>query len=170
MKLLKNTTLLFIASIFILTGSCKKYPDGPLLSIHSKEHRVAGDWVVEYFSINGFDSTNHLKNHPCYGFYSFSKIENGRTEFSYISNGYNGSDTNYYYSSFGKWKFENNKRNITITIDYTNRPWRHFNLGIFSESQATLWQIQRLTEKDMWLKGTYPDGREYFVKLEQKNV
>jgi hypothetical protein len=171
MKLLKNATLLFIASAFILTASCKKYPDGPLLSLHTKAHRVDGRWNLDYLSINGYDSTSEFKNHRYYGFYQFIKEKEGRTEFNYYSYGSYGIDTNYWYAIGGEWAFDDHKNNIRISgIFNGGQPWRHFNLGIFNESQATLWQIQRLTEKDMWLKGTYPDGREYFVKLEQKNA
>jgi hypothetical protein len=161
MKLLKNTTLLFIAFTFILTASCKKYPDGPLLSLRTKEHRVIGEWNVEYFSINGYDSTEYLKGQPLFGTYFFEK-EDGRHIFGYISN-------DRLHSVGGKWEFRSNKKNIEIDIDHTSYTWVNFNLVIFSITKKTLWQIQRLTEKEMWLKGTYTDGREYFIKLELKS-
>lgn len=159
-KLLKNSILFFIAFILIITASCKKYPDGPLLSLRTKEHRVIGEWYVEYFSVNGNDSTANLKSQPTYGTYIFKK-EKGRTQFYYISN-------SRLYNAVGIWGFENHKSNIYIEMNHASHPWSYFNLVIFNSSQNTLWQIQRLTEKEMWLKGTYPDGREYFIKLKLK--
>jgi hypothetical protein len=161
MKLLKNSTLLFIAFAFILTASCKKYPDGPLLSLRTKEHRVVGDWNVEYFSINGYDSTAYLKGQLYYGYYSFSKENEGRAGYTYNS-------YNHQYGAGGQWYFDNGKRILRIDSG-SESAGKHFNLGAFAADKVS-WVIRRLTEKEMWLKANYTDGREYFVKLEQKKV
>ena len=57
---MKKILLLFI-TIVLLYG-CKKYPDGPAISLLSKESRITGEWDVEYFSVNGYDSTEYLKS------------------------------------------------------------------------------------------------------------
>ena len=163
MKLLKAIALLLI--IMTLVPGCKKYPDGPLLSLHSKAERVAGDWVVDYFSINGNDSTAYLQNHSGYEYYSFQKEKDGRDPFSYRS--FSSDSASFYYAT-GSWAFDDHKNNIGISTEYFHPSTHHFNLGLFNESQSTLWQIQRLTEKEMWLKGTYTDGREYYFKLKIK--
>jgi hypothetical protein len=166
-RLLIYIAVLFVATILVTT-SCKKYPDGPYVSLHTKLHRVVGEWEVEYLSINGFDSTTYLHNHPLSGTYIFSKWKEGRpAEFCYNSSGCRSADTTRWFSACGTWDFRNHKNQIELECDY-NAPWKEFNLGLVNKNQRTLWQIQRLTEKEMWLMGTYPDGREYYMKL--KNI
>ena len=77
--------------------SCKKYPDGPWLSLHSKEVRLCKSWDVSYFSINGYDSTPYLKNQPFYGKYRFERRKDDHSLFP--TNGicfYDCNNINYY--------------------------------------------------------------------------
>jgi hypothetical protein len=154
-KFIRNSLLFLTAFAFIITASCKKYPDGPLLSLHSKEHRVGGTWDVEYFSINGSDSTNYLRSKYFYGMYDFVTTHN--------------SDDCYYrsttlgYSTYGKWMLLNNNRDLQVGFDfYDSLHTEH--VGPYRAENA-MWEIRRLTEKEMWLKNTYSDGREYLVKF-----
>jgi len=152
----------------LLTG-CKKYEDGPWLSLRSKEHRILGEWAVDYFSINGYDSTAYLKSQALYGTYSFEKPDHGYPGgFVYNCAGNRGADTSKYYSQEGKWEFSNDKKNIIITSNYDYPPWRHFNIGPYTALGVITWRIMRLEEKELWLKMTYTDGREYFIKFTLK--
>ena len=108
MKTIKQFLFLFIAVIFICSIACKKYPDGPLLNIYTKQHRIAGSGDVEYISVNGYDYTNYLKSQLLYGKYKFwagkgDRLDGG--EFVYTSN-----DNNYI--SGGDWQFINNKKQL----------------------------------------------------------
>jgi hypothetical protein len=152
-NIFRNLILFTIASAFILTASCKKYPDGPLLSLQTKAHRIVGLWDVEYFSINGYDSTSYLKRQPFYGMYSFTNKDHSL--YCY----YKASDDDYYL--YGHWKFAANKKDISIFFNFHSYP-EH--LGPYRAESAT-WEIRRLTEKEMWLKTNYSDGREYFLKF-----
>ena len=155
MKIIFKILFLF-ALLFII--SCKKYPDGPLLSLHSKEHRIAGSnnkkWDVSYFSINGYDSTSYLKNQSGYGKYQFEREKDGRAVFVCLS-------TDLVYGIGGYWKFSNHKNNIQVNAHSLNA--MHFNLGPYAADDQS-WVIQRLTETDLWLKCTY-NNKEYFVKF-----
>jgi hypothetical protein len=156
-KNMTKTIELFLSVIFLgvlVTSSCKKYPDGPLLSLWTKEHRIVGTWDVEYFSINGHDSTEYLKSKPFYGMYSFDNRNN--SNYCY----YNSSNENYHL--YGWWQLENDKKNITIDFNidsvYTEQmgPYR---------AKSSSWEIRRLAEKEMWLKTNYSDGKEYYIKF-----
>jgi hypothetical protein len=165
---IRNLFLLSIVSAFMLTASCKKYPDGPLLSSQTKEKRVSGRWGVEYFSINGYDSTAYLKSQRYHGFYEFRRRKDGRREFGYNSYGNYGTDTSHQFYVGGMWDFRNFKNSLLIEkIDNVGAPWRHFNLGLFSENGNIFWEIRKLTENEMWLTGNYSDGREYYFRLKQ---
>ena len=155
MKKLKQIALLFIVIAFITSSSCKKYPDGPLLSLHSKEHRIVGTWIVDYYSINGYDSTSYLQGQPYYGKYIFYKRKpdgDDYAEFVLL-------DNNNIYVSDGHWFFTNNKKNI----DIDQSPLTQFYMNPYI-ARAISWEIRRLTVSDLWLKTTY-NGKEYFMKL-----
>jgi hypothetical protein len=50
---IKITLLLCIIFGTLIFNSCKKYPDGPLLSLRSKQHRMVDKWEVTSYSCNG---------------------------------------------------------------------------------------------------------------------
>lgn len=160
MKLLKKIILLFIAFIFII--SCKKYPDGPLLNLYTKKHRIMGTWDVDYFSINGYDSTAYLKSKPFYGMYWFGKGDLEHDPPALYDSNTPG------YTANGHWNFESKKNFIHITFDINNNINLPNNIaskiGPYRDNNVS-WEIRRLTEKEFWLKTNYTDGREYFVKF-----
>ncbi|MDO9000020.1 MAG: hypothetical protein Q7W45_09665 [Bacteroidota bacterium] len=75
--------LKFIAVTIILSAlliptiqSCKKYPDGPTISLRSRAERVANTWKVENYKINGNDYTSlvssYTETYTKQGAYSYS--------------------------------------------------------------------------------------------------
>jgi len=143
------------------TTACKKYPDGPLLSFETKMNRIAGietkQWNVDYYSINGYDSTAYLQAQPYYGQYSFySKKSKNPNGFFFSSN--NSTD-----AASGDWKFVNNKEDLNILLTFHSPSFLQFNTNPYIGRDVT-WKIRRLTDSDLWLKTTY-NGKEYFMKL-----
>lgn len=61
----------------LFLSSCKKYPDGPLLSLRTRTHRLVGTWEVESYIVYGIDSTGYLKSSSFYGTYQIEPEENG---------------------------------------------------------------------------------------------
>lgn len=150
--MLKKNVLLFC--VIILLATCKKYPDGPLLSLYTKEHRVLGIWDVEYFEVNGYDSTSFLKGQPFYGKYRFEKNRD-RSLFRYEAN-------DQQYNLGGYWSFQNHKEEICITFEaYTALG----NIGPY-RAAGIIWKIRRLKEKELWLETSYA-GKNYFLKFSQ---
>lgn len=155
-KTFRNFILFSIASAFILTGSCKKYPDGPLLNFQSKLKRLVGVWDVEYFEINGYDSTSYLKSKPYYGMYRFIK-EPGEVNYYFNYENDNG------YLNSGNWGFHNKKNDVQVGLTPLTQFLDH--LGPYRACENIMWEIRKLTEKELWLKTTYKDGRTYLVKF-----
>lgn len=158
--MIKYKNILFIALAIIFIAGCKKYPDGPLLSLHSKEKRIIGIWSVDYFSIDGYDSTSYLQAQPYSGKYGIhSGIDQGKKLFGYYSKDYPAPNPTPNYNGTGYWMFLNHKESIYI----------HFKnyfagaCGPFRANDIT-WDIRRLTGSDLWLKTTF-NGKEYFVKF-----
>jgi hypothetical protein len=48
-------TTLILATILLV--ACKKYEEGPTLSLRSKTARVAGNWTLESYTVDGQDQT-----------------------------------------------------------------------------------------------------------------
>lgn len=159
MKKLKQIALLFTSIALVTISSCKKYPEGPLISLHSKEKRIVGTWVVDYYSINGYDSTSYLQAQPYYGkYYIYSEIHGDTYVFSLVTD--NGTTC----GTTGHWRFANKKKDLNIQQSIggcTSLP--QFNTTPYIASDVT-WEIRRLTNADLWLKTTY-NGKEYLMKL-----
>ncbi len=164
--MIKKSTIIITLFITVFF-SCKKYEEGPYLSLYSKEHRVVGTWTVESFFINGVDSTTYLTQSPLIGKYIFEEIKHNEDEggYTYSSIGNEGSDTSLFYTASGRWSFSANKNNIFIRIKFDLPTYRHFNIGPFGSTTCE-WEIKRLKEKEMWLYTIY-SGREFYLKLKQ---
>jgi hypothetical protein len=122
-SILKITVIsLLTVSSGLLTTSCKKYDEGPAISLRSKKARVVNKWKAEKVMENGKDVT--------------SDYQGVTWEFK---------DDNKLYFNFpgglaitGKWEFNNDKSKIIVTLDITN--------------EKSELEILRLKEKSMWLK------------------
>lgn len=151
-----KTRLLFAVFAFIVIASCKKYPDGPLINLESKKKRICQNWDIEYFSINGFDSTAYLRTQPYYGKYCIYDGKDMGLQFTY-ENSFNSSLN---YNSGGDCKFVNNSKSIYFHFRIYTQPNA---CGPYRANDVT-WEIRRLTSSDLWLKTNYV-GKEYFVKF-----
>ncbi len=95
-------TKLSIAIVVLLltlttTQSCKKYPDGPSFSLRSRAERVANNWRVENYKINGTDFTSLVSG------YTETYTKSGSYSYSWgIANG------------SGKWAFQNSDSEIKL--------------------------------------------------------
>ncbi len=112
----KNKISLFI---FLLAGTmtmtidgCKKYPDGPMFSIHSRTERVANTWKVDNYKKNGNDYTSLFAGYT----ETYSKDGN----FSYAFGNFSGT---------GTWTFQSKDTQIQIN-------------GINNQSSETLYILK----------------------------
>ena len=124
-------TLALITALF----SCKKYPEGPALTIRSKKGRVANKWKIDKFLIGGVDSA------------AFYAAEGTRIEFTkdgkvtatqVETNGVQLKTTNY----TGIWEFADDKKVLgwIISDDSSN------------DVDTSGFNILKLKEKEMWLE------------------
>jgi hypothetical protein len=87
MKKLINVTLMFAVCTIIALSGCK-YEDGPLLSLHSKETRVAANWEFKRVIYASTDLTSYYLGHTWeikkdgqFNSLSDSTIEHGKWNF-----------------------------------------------------------------------------------------
>jgi hypothetical protein len=109
-----KTMSLILSAIFIIATiqSCKKYSEGPAISLRSKAERVANTWKIENYKINGSDYTSLVAGYV----ETFSK--DGNYSYSWIS-----------VSGTGKWAFQNDDKEVRIT-------------GIDNKSSQTLYILK----------------------------
>jgi len=100
----KITVTLLVAVLLVSTltivQSCKKYEDGPLVSLRSRTERLSNQWKVDNYKVNGTDFTSLVSSYT----ETFSK--NGAYSYSWtILNG------------TGTWKFQNKDKEVKLTGD-----------------------------------------------------
>lgn len=89
---------LFGAFAVVFTEGCKKYPEGPTLSVRSRAERVANTWKVDNYKMNGNDLTSLVS--------SYNETFTKKGAYSYIWSLFSGS---------GTWVFQNKDAEIKIT-------------------------------------------------------
>jgi len=90
--------LIFISTMIFGAQSCKKYEDGPLISLSTRVSRVANNWKVENYKVNDVDYT--------------SLVADYKETFT--------TDKNYSFTwgilgGTGTWDFANNYAEVRIT-------------------------------------------------------
>jgi hypothetical protein len=94
-KLIVFSLVVFFAMVSF--NSCKKYEDGPRLSLRSKTNRLVGEWKLSKATDkNGIDVTSLFKNFL---------ITFTETDYESSQNGVKGS---------GTWTFDDKKVNVLI--------------------------------------------------------
>ncbi len=103
------------------TFSCKKYEDGPTLSLRSKKARVANEWQYDQVvAPNGTNITAQFANN------SIEFTKDGEYIASY---GTSSAQT-------GTWRFASDKEDMVLTPN--------------DNSDATVMKIMRLKGKELW--------------------
>ncbi len=98
-KLKSTILIILLAGLTIPTiQSCKKYPDGPMISLRTRTERVANTWKVDNYKRNGTDYTSTM------GGYTETFTKDGNYSYSWHILG-----------GTGKWAFQNNDKEIALT-------------------------------------------------------
>ena len=114
--------------IFAL-ASCKKYEDGPMLSLKSKKERVANTWEIETAYRDGENVTDDYEE------YILSTQKDGDASLAAL---YKWGDFSFEFETDGTWSFENNAENLVL--DFEN------------DEADNEYQILRLAEEELWLR------------------
>jgi hypothetical protein len=128
--------ILFVVAFLAVSG-CKKYPDGPYISLLPKNYRLAEDWRKNKIYKNGNDISTEYLTHIRHESLNVDK----RGNFNY----YLTSDTGYL-TYGGSWTFSPDK-----TVIY-------FSYFLGAQSMNDVFLILRLKEHDLWLQQTTAGG------------
>lgn len=109
--------------------SCKKYEEGPALSLRSKKERVANTWEIEKAYDDGEDVTDS------YDQFELQLLNNGEATLAAI---YTYGDFTFEAETNGDWSFENNKEELRLDFE--------------DDDADRTYQILRLKEDELWLR------------------
>ena len=124
----KIKILFFIlATGLIFSTSCKKYPEGPSLSLRTKTQRLTGTWTVEKVLVNGNEAT--LNDY--YKSIVVDITKDGKFTYTYTFLTLPGKIE-------GEWKFNDDKSKLMM---------KENNSSTWDESE-----ILKLTNSEVWLK------------------
>lgn len=142
-------SVFYILFILLIGYSCKKYPDGPMLSLRTKKARITARWQMEKYLIDGADSTAKLNPHNSKYNICIEKPNQVLTD----------ANINCF------WELKDKERVIRF---YHLPSWfGNFEFGLLLSADCE-WKIMRLTHKQLWLQTTY-QGRKYEAQMSYLN-
>ena len=183
LKMKKGTVgkLVIGFALLVIGFGCKKYEDGPGLSLRTKKARATAEWIVKTFTSNGVDVLNSKSDSDitCSGggnVYYTDGYTTTRLIWNFKENGditsediwidksldydlsYSLCDdyyttTNYTDLDKGTWEFTSNKDQMEIKF--------------FSNPTTMTFDIKELREKEMKLEGVV-DGEIFKITLIKK--
>lgn len=162
MKTEKITLAVLITFLTIGIYSCKKYEEGPALSLRTKKARVAGTWKVEKFiDDNGIDRTTDWKNR-----YASEKIEFGKDgsyNGSFINTVVYGGQTK---ETAGTWEFDDKKTLLLwpAPINPVSTPGTISTGG--STDNMSDFKILKLSNKEIWIRSDLGTEEYHLVPSE----
>jgi hypothetical protein len=118
---------------FIAIGmsSCKKYEDGPILSLRSKKERISNVWVIESATRNGVDVTNNYKD------YILTMTKSGGATLQ-LKVDFFGTDV--FLQTDGTWSLE--ELNNNLRLDFENNDFdRYYKITKLKEKELGLIEI-----------------------------
>lgn len=145
MKTTKQISIVtFIATMIVLTFiSCKKYPDGPTLSLRSKAARISNTWKVDKYFKNGADETFEFKNKKINWTETFTK--EGSWSYYYIDD---KGDTK---GDAGKWEFDKGSDKEKIDRNAGNSTYEELNILRLKENEFWFWYMDSGDRKEFHL-------------------
>jgi hypothetical protein len=134
---MKTFAKIAVAALFIggvTLTSCKKYEEGPSLTLLSKKARIAGSWGVEKLLVDGVDKTSDYRAFVTSETITMEKDGTYSSTYTFAV----GSDTD-----AGTWELINDKADFkTLSNDAGSTP--------------DTMVIVRLTNKEFWMKEKTP--------------
>ncbi len=121
--------------LFLGLSSCQKYEDGPAISFRSKTSRLVGYWKLDKWIENNVEQPNQLKYKRQFGF-----AKDGTYYYNFADTT-NGVVINFE----GTWVMRTRNEQLVLGLD-----------DPLVGMQYEVWDITRLTNKEIWLENVSP--------------
>ncbi len=136
------TGLALLVSVFLATG-CRKYPDGPTISLLSKEARISNNWKTSFVFRNNIDETAR------YEVYQLDFNKSGTFTWAIRPEGAAAD-----FTLTGRWELASVKEQIRL--EYTDPS--------AGATRLLFMDILKLYDDEMWV-GFISEGDNYDLKL-----
>ncbi len=135
---MKNTNCLVLLTFFCLFSApaCKKYEDGPILSLRTKKARLVGDWKISETFANGLKLNGPIQ-------ITGLQIKKGGTFSFEYNTGYAGVKN-------GTWSLTNTKQYVDLSDSCCTERYK----------------ILRLKNKELWLQNSLQQSTTSTIELE----
>lgn len=149
---------LILLVLAALTEGCKKYEDGPCISLRSVKNRLYGSHTLTKYTVDGVDSLSLYYDSLGLAF-NFIYDDNSHNNVCIMDgprkDGYSGD-------LYWDWELSNNRKILTITATggYS------YGTGPFGMNKTPEWEILRLKFNNIILKTSY-NNKEYLIELER---
>ena len=146
-SIMKTTISFAIITVLLLSlFSCKKYPEGPSLTIRSKEGRVDNKWKIDKWIIGGVDSVMYYAAEGTF----IELTKDGKVTATQIQ-AYGGQTLTTTYT--GEWQFSDNKEELAwIITDNWGNP-----------ADTSVFNILKLKHKEFWIEDEDDDPNKTSV-------
>jgi hypothetical protein len=146
--MIKKLPLLGI--IALLLATCKKYEEGPLISLRTVKNRIYGKWKIEEYFINGVDSAF---------FFPGKLVFAAESKYDDVCQYQMGI-----YGDTRKWGLKNKKSEIIFEYHLPPGNRDYFPFHFLNNSCPPLWEIKKLKNKEMIFESVC-DNVQYRIKL-----
>jgi hypothetical protein len=152
---MKKVRIISVALIVLLIAgampSCKKYEEGPLLSLRSKDSRLVNKWKFDKYIVNNTDYTPSILEGS---YIEFS--ENG--DFAMDVYPVEGASTEDTITVTGTWEFASGKTSLDINMKYTYEDfWSGNEVTV---NQINEWDIIKLKKEEIIIE-TFTNNNKY---------
>jgi hypothetical protein len=163
---MKRVYLIIIIIIVVLSGlSCKKYEDGPLISLRSKKARLLGKWKVVELLKDDENLTKFYQDSCGCDFefvYDISQLnldyKTYYVKINCLQNGWNfiipDENLNIFYFTQSNWGFSKDGTEIYFQFGVNNDSryrWGMYPLTVCNKC-LNGFEVFRLTNKELWLR------------------
>ena len=150
--------MLTLIVITTITASCKKYPDGPLISLRTAKGRLYGTHTLTKYTVNGVDSLSLYKDSLSTNFHFYKNPDNGNDICAMFGSRKDGGESTLYW----EWALEDHNKILKVTFSADNLPG--WSTGPFGDNRCPEWQILKLKADDIIMQTIY-NGKEYLIEL-----
>ena len=145
---LKISLVLVLALLF---STCKKYPDGPKIALHTVKNRITGIFKLDKFIIDGIDSVNYLP--PCQQINDIGLADKEAYYFKFEGGDIKGLD------GFGSYTLSGDQSSIYLSYSHYsahNYPTNYRNIiePYANNTDDGKWEIRKLTNKEFWIRNS----------------
>jgi hypothetical protein len=145
-------TILLLSSFF----GCKKYEEGPFLTLRSPYNRIEGQWSIEKYIVDEIDYSQLFKD-SIGDYLVFELCYPG-----------DGVDRNEIFTKNinGSWRFDDNLEKIYISIESSPSFNTYDCIEPFGKEITSIWEIRKLNNKEFRLETNF-ENKDYKLILKK---